>query len=305
MYHNAVKIIKDEKETVVNQGSQYFVKHVDDPSMEKTVLEIAQKDLEEDDFVVWNAKKDAQNKDFEDALGVLTEIEEIAKEIPLTAETEVTTTEEVEEELPITQTIAPRDLIIKSLGSNKVSWVANKFFEKGYKVVWSQNSGPTYPTRSGDKYKYLSNPSSLSATLDAFNGTGTYYIRVCEYLGGACGVYSNEIQVTLNKEAGKTTTPKTETGNVKSINLQGSGASIAWAAIGHSKSGFKVVWSQNPGPTYPTRSGDKYHYFSNPDQMSDTLKAFNGNGTYYVRVCEYLGGKCGLYSNEIQVNLVK
>ncbi|NTU98665.1 hypothetical protein HGA64_01500 [Candidatus Falkowbacteria bacterium] len=91
---------------------------------------------------------------------------------------------------------------------------------------------------------------------------------------------------------------------VKSISLTaGQGNQIYWKTDGYSSKGFKVTWSLNPGPTYPLRSGDQYHYFAEPGKNSDSLEAFSGNGTYYVRVCEYLGGKCGLYSNEVKMVL--
>lgn len=90
---------------------------------------------------------------------------------------------------------------------------------------------------------------------------------------------------------------------VSKISLSGSGKSVSWKTDGYSKDGFKIVWSKNTGPTYPTRDGDKYIYFSDPSSSSATLEAFNGEGAYSVRVCEYLGGKCGVYSNEIILGL--
>lgn len=91
--------------------------------------------------------------------------------------------------------------------------------------------------------------------------------------------------------------------SVSSIYLKGSGQMISWQASSLSKNGFKVVWSKNRNPEYPTRDGDKYHYFSESNKTSDTLEAFNGDGVYYVRVCEYLGGKCGTYSNQVELTL--
>lgn len=90
---------------------------------------------------------------------------------------------------------------------------------------------------------------------------------------------------------------------VTSIKLEGTGSEIEWVTSGYSPFGFKVVWSKNSGPTYPLRSGDKYNYYSDSNKNSDTLTAFSGDGIYYVRVCEYLGGKCGVYSNQISVIL--
>ena len=78
---------------------------------------------------------------------------------------------------------------------------------------------------------------------------------------------------------------------------------IKWETIGSSENGFKVVWSKTENPTYPTRDGDRYHYYTEPEKDEDKLDAFDGTGTYYVRVCEYLGGKCGVYSNEVQIQL--
>lgn len=90
---------------------------------------------------------------------------------------------------------------------------------------------------------------------------------------------------------------------VSSISLSADGAAINWSVDGYSAQGFKVVWSKNSGPTYPLRTGDKYHYYTDPQKNSDVLEAFSGSGRYYVRVCEYLGGKCGLYSNQVEVSL--
>lgn len=119
---------------------------------------------------------------------------------------------------------------------------------------------------------------------------------------------------TAPKVAAPATKPKTEvptkkktetppTGGVSSISLSGSGGSVSWNVVGYAKKGFKVVWSKIAGPTYPTRSSDEYHYLSNPSTVSDSIDGFDGPGTYFVRVCEYTGGGCGVYSNQITVSL--
>ena len=178
---------------------------------------------------------------------------------------------------------------------NLITWSVVGYAKNGFKIVWSKSSKPTYPTGERDKYVYLSEPNSRSTSLDAFNGAGTYYVRVCEYLGSACGVYSNEIQISLGNS--------NDTEPVSLISVSGSGSSVSWSVDGYSKNGFKIVWSKNSKPTYPTREGDKYIYLSEPSSRSTNLDAFDGSGKYYVRVCEYLGGACGVYSSEIQVSL--
>lgn len=81
--------------------------------------------------------------------------------------------------------------------NEKVWWEVEGYSKKGFKVVWSKDSEPTYPTRSDDTYRYYSDPVTDHAKLNAFDGSGRYYVRVCEYLGGTCGLYSNEVTIEL------------------------------------------------------------------------------------------------------------
>jgi peptidoglycan hydrolase-like protein with peptidoglycan-binding domain len=111
---------------------------------------------------------------------------------------------------------------------------------------------------------------------------------------------TEEKKKEYTEEKKKETVPQTQ---VKSITLSNNGAAVAWTVDGYSAQGFKVVWSKNAGPTYPTRDSDKYEYFTNPKTNSASLYAFSGSGTYYVRVCEYLGSACGVYSNELSLQL--
>ena len=118
-----------------------------------------------------------------------------------------------------------------------IKWTVDGYSASGFKVVWSKNTGPTYPCRTGDKYDYLSSPKAVTDTLTAFDGSGAYYVRVCEYLGGKCGVYSNEIKVTL----GDVSPDSDSTESVKSITLTGVDQAIKWTVDGYSAQGFKVV----------------------------------------------------------------
>jgi hypothetical protein len=91
--------------------------------------------------------------------------------------------------------------------------------------------------------------------------------------------------------------------SVISIKLTADQEDISWETIGYPPQGFKIIWSKNPNPTYPLRENDKYHYYSDPSENNDEIEAFDGPGTYYVRVCEYSEGKCRIYSNEIAISL--
>lgn len=273
---------KDETyELIDNNGSWYKIK-----GGEKITGWISARyaiilDEEMDDFVA--TKEETKN--------------ESAKKEETKIETTKTETPTVKETTPT------KSLTLTYLGNGKFSWKKVGTFSEGYKLVWSKNSNPTYPTREGDKYAFYSTPDTSVGYVTAFSGEGKYYVRVCEYLGGKCGVYSNQITITLlgdKEEVGEKEVSQT----VTSIALTSLGeGNISWKVNGYSKNGFKVVWSQNSGPTYPTRDGDQYHYYSESNKTSDKITNFSGEGKYYVRVCEYLGGKCGVYSNQVEVNL--
>jgi len=191
----------------------------------------------------------------------------------------------------------------------KLSWsTANVDTSKGFKVVKSTSMNPVYP---GSSAVYV-NGSTKSYAWQIKDGK-TYYFRVCQYTGGACGVYSNNAKVTAPYVA--TETPKESNSqakvywNVDEANKKiymGTEYTLAMMmqeTIAWPSNGFKLVWSKSTSPTYPTRGTDRYNYYSSPSQRYGLINAFDGAGTYYVRVCEYLGGACGVYSNQITVTL--
>lgn len=287
VFHSKVKVKDAEGNelAVVDEGEKYLVKSGDEPEAEGKVTELGQGEVKSD-FIRWNAGEDG--KYFVTELGVL-------------ALANGTGSDPREERL---------SGVVESLSlsydrNGKVSWNVTGIAPDGFKLVWSKAAGPTYPLRSGDKYKYYDDPDARAGTIYAFDGAGTYYIRVCEYLGDICGVYSNEVTATFVEDAdiGKEKEIGSESSYVTSIALSCSGTQASWSVDGYSSSGYKLVWSKDSSPTYPTRSGDRYEYYSDPKARSGSVYAFDGAGVYHVRVCEYLGGKCGTYSNEVTVDL--
>ncbi len=171
----------------------------------------------------------------------------------------------------------------------------------GVKVVKSDITNPVYP---GSEFVYLSDPAVRSYTWTIKDGR-QWHFRVCRYTGNVCGVYSNDIKVTA-PAGGKTSEPGQ--GQVTGISLTAvkgdSGkAVLEWSVTGTSSLGFKIVWSGNSDPTYPTREGDQFHYLSDPSVRRDEITGLETGKTYYFRVCEYLGGSCGTYSNQVSLPL--
>ena len=81
-----------------------------------------------------------------------------------------------------------------------IEWNVSGSSPHGFKAIWSKNSGPIYPTRVGDEYRYYSNSDQTTDILNDFDGPGIYHVRVCEYLGEECGTYSNEISLFLGDD---------------------------------------------------------------------------------------------------------
>jgi hypothetical protein len=191
-------------------------------------------------------------------------------------------------------------------GQVGLSWSLNDLTSsKGFKVVAASHENPIYP---GDKYHYLSDADVRVDSWDELSA-GTYYFRVCEYLGGKCGVYSNNLKLVVAESESESDSEliseaesEDDADSQGTISLTGQiidgQAKLSWTLKDmKSPLGFKVVIDNHENPVYP---GNEYHYFSNASVRSDSWSELSA-GTYYFRVCEYLGGKCGVYSNNLKL----
>ena len=173
-----------------------------------------------------------------------------------------------------------------------LNWTtANLDSAQGFKAVVSTEPNPVYP---GNDYHYLSDPSARSDSWTDLSG-GKYHFRVCQYLDGKCGIYSNDLVLTIG--SGQTTS----TNKIITLkaSVSGSMVNLSWVSSFTSASGFKIVKATHSNPVYP---GDDYHYLSEASAKSDAWKSLSA-GTYHFRVCEYLGGKCGVYSNDVTATI--
>ncbi|KXK26743.1 MAG: fec operon regulator FecR [candidate division WS6 bacterium OLB20] len=175
----------------------------------------------------------------------------------------------------------------------KLSWsVSNLDVSGGFKVLKSTSPNPTFPANN---LYYIGDGSKRHTTVQVNDGK-SYYFRICRYNlnTGGCDVYSNTVQVTAPDN--------TPVSTVSSISLSSAGGgTVNWSYSGTLQNGFKVLWSKsNSGLVYPPGSGVNAHYTGG---TTKTVDAFDGPGTYYIRVCEYLNGTCGTYSNTVSVDL--
>lgn len=220
-----------------------------------------------------------------------------SNQVSFVAPTTVTETEDDSSSEETTNSV--HTIVLKKTGTTSFSWTDTAVSSMGYKLVYSKNANPTYPTRDSDTYIYYSESSTKSGKIEEGLTSGaTYYVRVCEYLGGKCGAYSN--QVSFVAPTTETTNNETVSSSAHTIVLKkGTNTSFSWTDTANSSMGYKLVWSKNVNPAYPSRDGDSYNYYDEPSTRSGEVSSVESGQTYYVRVCEYLGGKCGAYSNQI------
>jgi uncharacterized protein YkwD/SH3-like domain-containing protein len=174
-------------------------------------------------------------------------------------------------------------------GVAHLNWNVKGFDAKeGFKVVYADSVNASYP---GDAAEFVG-ATVRDHVLGSLKPDTTYYFRVCAYLGnGTCGTYSNEIALKTPVTSGKI---------VLNGYVENGKVYLDWTVAGmEAPNGFKVVWSTDATPVYP---GDDYHYLGSGGARNDILHDMDA-GTYRLRVCEYLGGSCGTYSNEIELTV--
>jgi hypothetical protein len=184
-------------------------------------------------------------------------------------------------------------------GKVKLSWsLSNMTSAKGFKVVYNESGNPVYP---GDTYHYLSDPGARSDVWTGLKAGKTYYFRVCEYLSGKCGVYSNQVKIAIPATSSGTTDNSNGSMTLSGIAYENGKVQLKWTLSNMTSSqGFKVVYNESGYPVYP---GDTYHYLTDPATRSDSWTGLTAGKTYYFRVCEYLSGKCGIYSNQVKLTI--
>jgi uncharacterized protein YgiM (DUF1202 family) len=178
-------------------------------------------------------------------------------------------------------------------GKVKLTWTSTADTPKGFKVVVSESANPVYP---GNDYHHLTDPTVRQDTWSGL-GNKTYHFRVCQYLGGACGIYSNDVAIQVSTNGAQASNTAAGTITLTATPIGDGKVAMTWSLKDMTSSkGFKVVISEQANPVYP---GNDYHYYSEPNKSDDVWTGLTVGKTYHFRVCEYLGGYCGTYSNDV------
>ncbi|HSX17088.1 MAG TPA: hypothetical protein VLH86_03245 [Patescibacteria group bacterium] len=171
-----------------------------------------------------------------------------------------------------------------------LSWERNGTeVKKSYYILRSASPQPTY---TGTAYGTDQDGNRSFADSVPLDGT-IYYYRVCEIVAGKCGTYSNQLPVAAQIASSGETITITGT----------NGATVNWNASGVlGNGGFLLLWSPDPNPSFPSAGTVYSKAQTNVINFTATMDHdFVSGSTYYVRVCENLGGKCGSYSDQVTV----
>lgn len=197
-----------------------------------------------------------------------------------------------------TATVSSSSLNLKveaRAGGAMMKWTGDS--SNGFKACYSERENPSYPA---DNCTYKSAGDRMHE-IGGLTAGKTYHFRVGVYgTDGKVSIYSNSTTTVPTGSTSGESSAQVKSISVNAEKQDGGKAKLTWSIDGNSPLGFKVVWGANSGPTYPNREGEQYHYWDKPDKRDDVID--NLSGKVYFRVCEYLGGKCGVYSNEVSLS---
>jgi len=284
--NNETKVMVLESQVQITDKDKNEIEKIE--TGEKAKLEkesIKQENIEEKDtedkFIAWSIKEE--------------KLENIIKE------------EEKKEEEKEEKTTPTSQIILTGSKSDKgvkLYWKTEGVsIPNGFKLVKSTSKNPVYP---GNEYVYLSNKDIRSYEWKIDTGK-QYYFRVCAYqTNGKCGLYSNNLYLDTPSSS-----DDDDDGYASKVSLSVSEdddyVKLNWSISGGSApQGFKIVTSTDKNPTYPKGSGQDnwaYVYLDDDDARGYKWKKkdFEDDEKYYFRVCVYLGGKCGTYSDNVSV----
>lgn len=308
VYESAVEVEKEDGTETVEEGKKWYFEHVDEERKEKAI-DLTQKEIEEDEFVVWN--------------------KDVEKELP------------AEKKGFLEQsTFGQIDLDVEVLEEGiKVRFNQQGGNETGRFVVYAVN------TSSGERLEaVLEGMGRQGEHMVAVRDGQRYEISVCSYNGFECVVTSSEVAViakepapvvvekqpevvkqpiTEKKVEDKAVTEKKESTpkevekkefvkeepksigegsvNLSSVTASGQDLKVSWTMEGSAPQGYKVVYSKTS--SNPTYGVDESRYVENSGAASLSI-SWLSSGTYYVRVCRYTGTGCEGYSQMMSVEIV-
>jgi hypothetical protein len=260
------------------QGEKLIVKSEANPSKNGSVEKLDIEQVKEDAFLQWNRELDLKNETFKKSLGFLNDIES--------------------PEITVNRADGETVLLEPSATEGTIEFSGTT--EKGAKVTVQSKS------QSGS--------TVIEATVDVNGGFITPVITAP--VGSATFEF-----IATDRSGNKTTKNLRITFQRKSQSITGSGINLSgkldsdgkkvnlnWALTGSTTApdGYKVVYSESKDPTFtkPETVGVTSKQ-ENTTSTSTTISGLSKGKRYYFKICLYDASTstCGLYSNQVEINI--
>lgn len=191
VYHGKLVVVEGDIETPLEESGRLVQGLSDTFTISKSLLE-------SDDFLGWAIEEEVKRVGAEISAALSETPESLSLEDYKTAleSLDITTSETLKADYLKSTTGKITTITLtgqKSPDSTaKLVWSANGLAGEGYKVIWSKTPAKAYP---GDKKTGA--VMGYEKTLGPFIPEITWYLRVCEWTGTGCGIYSNELSFTF------------------------------------------------------------------------------------------------------------
>ncbi len=185
-------------------------------------------------------------------------------------------------------------------GKVRLTWSADTDAAPyGFKILRSLDPNPIYPGA------FFHSRSDATAREDFWTGLKndrTYYFRVCIVSAdGFCEKYSSSISITVSTDGAFASDTLPGVLTLEATAIGGGRGHFSWKAERVDVSeGLKLLISDSPDPIYP---GSAYHRITDPDNGHHLWNGLDIGSTFYFRLCQDLGGFCGVYSNSVSITV--
>ncbi|MEI7603499.1 MAG: hypothetical protein WCJ19_00595 [bacterium] len=289
VYDNVVNISGKplNSEVSVDQGNKYYFENNDDQTAIGIIDPISSEEMLKNNFVVWNKQEDEQNPNYNKNMGVLVNISVPTLTISSPSNNTITN----EDNIVIK---GSTDINTKIYINNNEIATKNGYFEFSV-TLHDGNNIILVEAVSDQNHKTIKNiyVTKSPKITDVINPT----IKSRIIMSSPSPTPSITKKVTPTPKP--TSTPIPNLGTLTLVVTKSSdGLNFEWSVYGANVSkGYKVLLDSKPSPVYP---GSNFIYLDDGDLRSYKWLVSDGK-VYYARICQYIGNKCGIYSNTVTI----
>lgn len=185
-------------------------------------------------------------------------------------------------------------------GKVRLTWsVDTEAAPYGFKILRSLDPDPIYP---GAFFHSRSDATAREDFWAGLKNDQTYYFRVCIVsVDGSCEQYSSSLSIIVSTDGAFAEDTLPGSLALEATAIGGGRGHFSWKAEHVDVSeGLKLLISDLPDPIYP---GSAYHRITDPENGHHLWNGLDIGSTFYFRLCQDLGGFCGVYSNGVSMTV--